>query len=254
MIYVVLGMHKSGTTLLSQILHHSGIDMGEFDDAVTYDGGNKYERAEPLDLDMDIMWAPDTEVLELEVPDRPTMTDDQRARMRRIIADCSAAHEDWGFKDPRACLLYDLWAEELPPHRIIAIHREPSEVWSHFKWHGMRRHHDNFKRAYSYLCRWHEHNAALLRILPSSPHPWIMLGHRELMTDPAEFTRLEAFVGRPLKDMRRQSLYRNRPRQDLFLAAAEAFHAYRRARSSAEAMAALGELRLQGSCPASPTA
>jgi hypothetical protein len=118
----------------------------------------------------------------------------------------------------------------------------------------MRRHHDNFKRAYSYLCRWHEHNAALLRILPSSPHPWIMLGHRELMTDPAEFTRLEAFVGRPLKDMRRQSLYRNRPRQDLFLAAAEAFHAYRRARSSAEAMAALGELRLQGSCPASPTA
>jgi len=29
MIYVVLGMHKSGTTLVSQILHRSGIDMGD---------------------------------------------------------------------------------------------------------------------------------------------------------------------------------------------------------------------------------
>lgn len=45
MIFVVLGMHKSGTTLVSQILHHSGIPMGDgFDENVTYDGGNKYER------------------------------------------------------------------------------------------------------------------------------------------------------------------------------------------------------------------
>mgnify|MGYP001063669191 CR=1 FL=1 len=33
-VFVVLGMHKSGTTLVSQILHRSGIEMGDADDVV----------------------------------------------------------------------------------------------------------------------------------------------------------------------------------------------------------------------------
>ena len=43
-IYVVLGMHKSGTTLISQILHHSGVNMGgaEIETSRSYDEGNKY--------------------------------------------------------------------------------------------------------------------------------------------------------------------------------------------------------------------
>ena len=44
MIYIILGMHKSGTTLISQILHKSGINMGNFNEDVSYDQGNKYER------------------------------------------------------------------------------------------------------------------------------------------------------------------------------------------------------------------
>ncbi|HPF69112.1 MAG TPA: sulfotransferase [Candidatus Krumholzibacteria bacterium] len=250
MIYVVLGMHKSGTTLVSQILHRSGIDMGDFDESVSYDGGNKYERDEPVELDMAIMGAPDTEVLFVETPDQPVMTAEQRARMRAIIADCSARHADWGFKDPRACLLYDLWAEELPPHRIIAVHRDPDEVWPHFKWRGLRRHHTNLHRAYAYLRRWHEHNAALLRILPHTSCEWIMLGHRELMSDPAEFARLERFVGRPLTDARRPELYRNRPSRDIVLRTAAWLLARRRGLRSGPTMAALAALRRRGAVPA----
>ena len=47
MIYVVLGMHKSGTTLVSQILHHSGVNMGGADLATvrSSDSGHTYSRA-----------------------------------------------------------------------------------------------------------------------------------------------------------------------------------------------------------------
>lgn len=250
MIVVVLGMHKSGTTLVSQILHRSGIPMGDFDESVSYDRGNKYEREATLALDMEIMRAPDDEVLDLAPPRTPALTPDQRARMRAIIAGCQAAHRAWGFKDPRACLLYDLWAQELPPHRIVAVYRDPAEVWSHFKWSGPRWYHTNFHRAYAYLNRWHEHNAALLRILAATPQPWIMVGYRELMADDGEFARLQDFLGRPLQDARKPGLYRNRPRRDLFLRTADRLLKWRHGISVDRTMDELGALRSAGSTPA----
>ena len=50
MIYVILGMHKSGTTLISRILDSSGINMGTFDESRSYSMGNKGERAETVSL------------------------------------------------------------------------------------------------------------------------------------------------------------------------------------------------------------
>jgi hypothetical protein len=51
MICVFLSMHKSGTTLVSEILHHSGINMGDdIDEHVSYDRGNKYEHESTLGL------------------------------------------------------------------------------------------------------------------------------------------------------------------------------------------------------------
>ena len=40
MIYALLGMHKSGTSLLSRILHESSINMGDFDESKGYDEVN----------------------------------------------------------------------------------------------------------------------------------------------------------------------------------------------------------------------
>ena len=58
MIYVVLGMHKSGTTLISETLHESGINMGEFSDiqqGIGYDEGHKYERRETQQINRQIL-------------------------------------------------------------------------------------------------------------------------------------------------------------------------------------------------------
>lgn len=217
MIYVVLGMHKSGTTLVSQILHHSGINMGEFDEGVSYDKGNKYERTETLALDMEILGTSDFEVLDLTAHGQLTLNDAQRHKMREIISACDSTHEDWGFKDPRCALTYRLWAEELPPHKVIAVYRDPAQVWPRFRWNGKRKYHTNFHRAYTYLERWHEHNAGILELLRAGQNEFLMINYHELMGGEADFRRLQEFVGRDLVDRRNRDLYRSRTSGDVFL-------------------------------------
>ena len=219
MVYVVLGMHKSGTTLVSQILHHSGISMGECLDAdVSYDQGNKYEREAVFGLNLVILGKDDALVLDVDAARGRVMSLAHREIMRAIIRDCHRRHADaWGFKDPRTCLTWPLWRQELPEHRIIAVYRHPAEVWPHFKWHGLRKRLCNFRYAWAYLNRWHEHNSGVMDAVAEAGDRAIVLGYHELMTGDDEFERLCRFVGRDLEDRRRPDLYRHRDRSDVFL-------------------------------------
>lgn len=170
-------MHKSGTTLVSQILHNSGINMGDFDENISYDKGNKYERQSTLRLDMDILGTEDFKVLDLTPGENVSLADDDRRRMRDIIRDCQEKFQDWGFKDPRSALTYNLWAEELPEHKIIAVFRDPAQIWPRYRWNGKRKFHTNFNRAYSYLHRWREHNVNILEFLKTGPMDHIVINY-----------------------------------------------------------------------------
>lgn len=243
LIYVVLGMHKSGTTLVSQILHSSGIDMGEFDPGVNYDRGNKYERAESLALDLDILGTDSYRVIDLPPLEHAVLSAAQRERMVSIIDACEEEHEDWGMKDPRMCLTYPLWADELPPHRLIVVFRDPTQIWQRFKWKGKQRLVINPRRAYIYQEMWVRHNRSILEILRSSDRESVVLGYHELMTDDREFARLQAFAGRSLHDVRKPELYRSRSEPDLLLKLAGWWLGRRTGLRSDETFAELEEYR-----------
>lgn len=242
MIFVVLGMHKSGTTLVSQILHHSGIDMGEFDENVSYDKGNKYERQSVLKLDMEILAAEDDRVMKLRSHRRRPNLEPQLAQMRQLIAECSAAHEDWGFKDPRTLLVYDLWRAELPEHKIVAVYRDAAEVWPRFRW-LLGKYHKNFHQAYRYLSIWQDHNLNLLKHLRETDQEYLLLSYRDLMSDDRAFTMLQSFVGRDLVDRRKPGLYRSRSGGDVFLATANAWMKLRLGRSWQDTFAELEAMK-----------
>jgi hypothetical protein len=243
LIYIVLGMHKSGTTLVSQILHNSGINMGEFDEEISYDKGNKHERLSTLQLDMDILGTEKFDVLDLTPDGTLTLSDDHRQRMREIIQDCQDKFQDWGFKDPRAALIYHLWAREMPEHKIIVVYRDPAQVWPRFRWDGKRKYYTNFNRAYSYLHRWREHNVNILESLHTRSMDHIVLSYNDLMKGDEELNRLEKFVGRDLVDMRKPGLFRSKAKRDIFLRFADWLLAIRTGQSTKDTMALLDAAR-----------
>jgi len=214
LIYVVLGMHKSGTTLVSQILHRSGINMGDnIDTGASYDQWGpeqKHERASTLLLNREILGlGDDGRFMHLEAPDTLQVTENQRARMQEIIQECNTAYADWGFKDPRTALTYPMWASQLPEHKIITIYRSPGEIWPRFRG-GRLNLYGNLSRACRLLKRWCEHNSRILTYLQNTKSDFLVLSYQELMTTNAEFNRLQEFVGRRLSDQRKESLYRSR--------------------------------------------
>lgn len=221
-IHVVLGMHKSGTTLVSELLHHAGIDMVDAaDHTAGYDDGNTWERESTKGVNHAILGS--AGAFSLETCGRPRRCGDaERGRMREVIAACSARHPDWGFKDPRTCLTYDLWAGELPPHRIIAVFRPLEEAWDHY-WASStgRRRVTVFRHC---LSQWCSYNAAILAALDRTAQPFIVIDYARLMTEPAEFARLERFVGRPLIDRRDPRMHRSRATRSVGYRLARVWH------------------------------
>ncbi len=218
MIYVILGMHKSGTTLVSQILQHSGINMGESIDAsISYDQGNKYERRSTRILNGEILGCNGMEIIDLVAPDTPQLTEEQRGRMREIIQNCNEQYMDWGFKDPRTCLVYPLWAAELPEHKIIVVYRSPAELWLRFRpVHVRNRYRDPFV-AWKLMQRWCEHNVNIVNYLQNTQMDFLVLEYQRLMSTQEEFYRLQEFVGIELNDRRRMGLYRRRSSKKFLL-------------------------------------
>jgi hypothetical protein len=135
LIYVILGMHKSGTTLVSQILHQSGINM--VDEAISenasYDQGDFYERQSARQVNEAILKPKSLSLFDIVPLKTLEMSAAERSQMQAMIRDCAQKYSDWGFKDPRTCLTYPLWASELPEHKIIAIYRSPDELWQRQK-------------------------------------------------------------------------------------------------------------------------
>jgi hypothetical protein len=233
MIYVVLGMHKSGTTLLAQILHASGIHMGEFDSEVGYDGGNHFERDDCREVNRDglggaqiwPLWLAVARWLGLEkryyvhslsVTSRAVLAGEMsaatRGRMRQVISRADARHENWGFKDPSTCLIYPWWRSELPTHRVIAVYRGYGQLLKHYgvgSWRQL-----NVPRLFRALRSWTLHNQRILAALKTCGDSAILVSYERLMDGEAEMQRLEAFVGQPVVDARRRSQHRHGGQSD----------------------------------------
>lgn len=210
MIYVILGMHKSGTTLLAQTLHHSQINMGDFAPGVGYDQGNQYERQSTLDLNLSLLQHQSVYGITFQKTPKLHPTTEQLARIQAITERYNQAFMDWGFKDPRTCLTYSVWSDYLPNHKLIIVYRSPQEIWPRFRYNGWRLTYTNPERAWRFVNSWYEYNASILEALQTTSHPFIVLNYRDLMTTQAEFDRLQRFVEVPLNDQRRAEMYRNK--------------------------------------------
>jgi hypothetical protein len=137
---LVLGMHRSGTSLLANILHILGIEMmNQKPHASRKNPSGFWEREDLMAVQDDILAALGVPIgsaaHSLPLPEGWW----QQAAIRPLKAkllDLVAAHLDrvkgpWGFKDPRTCRLLPLWSEILAEldasPRIVWAVRHPSE-------------------------------------------------------------------------------------------------------------------------------
>jgi len=212
---VVLGMHKSGTTLLADTLHHSGIEMLVGDKSASYDQGNKMERAETLALNVALLDCEGRESHRILDPLDPARAPvGLRTRARDLVAGLEARGKPWGFKDPRTLLTIGFWEDILKTPRLIGVFRDPAEVFQHYARKAGRRwiSRDPFFLPDS-VQAWCVYNRALRDLAQRRPD-MLLLNYSSFMDGSEEIERLSSFVGRPLQDRRRPNLRRSSASQD----------------------------------------
>lgn len=117
---IILGMHRSGTSLIAGILHRLGISMG--DNFTQSDPWDHYEDPVMVTLNQQLLTAaggnwhnpPGAKKLW-------TSSHQYNERIQRYIRDRNNG-SPWGFKDPRTCLTVNLW------HHHLSFWDEPKYI------------------------------------------------------------------------------------------------------------------------------
>jgi len=128
---IIAGMHRSATTLTARWLQACGLYIGDqlLDSKYNHANpdGNHFEDLDFLNLHKAILLDNGlpangfitTQVLEV----RPHRVD----QARQVLA-ARADYEQWGWKDPRTCLLLDFWREQVPDANMLVIYRHYKNV------------------------------------------------------------------------------------------------------------------------------
>jgi hypothetical protein len=139
---IVIGMHRSGTSLLSKLLQGAGVPMGSdrnvHDESAFFLELNKFLfRAAHADWDY-----PQPMLLALEVPElRHALVEHLRSRCasmatraylgwRRFLRSSRIETQTgpWGWKDPRNTFTLPLWLEVFPSARVLNVYRNGVDV------------------------------------------------------------------------------------------------------------------------------
>lgn len=124
-VLVIAGMHRSGTSLITQWLYKCGLQVG--DELMAPGIGNEEGHFEDMDFIrahcdvLDMINQPTDGFLNVEMPPVP------EAGMRRleaVIQQKNEANKQWGWKDPRTCLFLPAYRELLPDARYLIIVRD----------------------------------------------------------------------------------------------------------------------------------
>lgn len=140
---IVLGMHRSGTSLISRCLGLLGVELGPEENLLAPDGFNPtgfWEHKTVVGLNDEVLaifggtWN--------SLPELPDgWENDPRLAQLREIAAAFIKKEfgrfcSWGFKDPRTCVTLPFWKPLLPPARYVLCFRSPADV-AHSLEHAM---------------------------------------------------------------------------------------------------------------------
>jgi hypothetical protein len=194
----ILGMHRSGTSLVSRVLNLLGVNLGPWDSISKKgeDNPKGYWEHHPIALLNDEILArfggswdrppkfPPGWHLDVEL-------EDLREKARRLVRDDFSSQLIWGWKDPRTCLTVPFWQELVGGLRYVICVRNPSAVVA-----SLRRR--NGMAAESAERLWLAHVQSALAHTTGRARMFVAYEH--LIGDwRPEVARLAAFIGAPAR-------------------------------------------------------
>lgn len=126
---MIAGMHRSGTSMLAQLLQASGLFIGQR--LMDANRGNPEGHFEDLDFcelscgvlsDNGLPWNGFVSDV------APVVSAERRRQAEELVGRRHALGRLWGWKDPRTILMLDLWSGLLPNAHFVFIFRAPWEV------------------------------------------------------------------------------------------------------------------------------
>ena len=133
-IICVVGMHRSGTSMITRLLNMCGLELGPANRLLKPDKANPlghFEHRGFLDLDRKLLkhfhatW--------YNPPDLPLKWEHDASvvpllRQARALAASFPEGRPWGWKEPRACLFLPFWQLAIPGMKFLICLRSPLEV------------------------------------------------------------------------------------------------------------------------------
>ncbi len=191
----VTGMHRSGTSMVANLLNLCGLYLGEEGDLIGPSAHNTrgyWENRKFLEINEEILsrggggW------------DMPPAARTDGARSDGYVSLQSRAeqcvlalrdHPAWGWKDPRTCLTIPFWKTLFPEIRVVVCVRSPLEVVSSLKKRG------STSRALGFHL-WKTYNQRLLAEIP--PERRIVTHYDTFFSNPqGELRRIVDYLGLP---------------------------------------------------------
>ena len=125
---VVLGMHRSGTSMFADIISRLGFYTGETEELLEPQVDNPkgfWERRDVVQLNDLILKEAGGSWFN---PPISTYEKDYTKKMTNILAALASRNSPWLIKDPRLLLTWPLWKEALKNAVPIIVHRSPLDV------------------------------------------------------------------------------------------------------------------------------
>ena len=131
--YLVLGMHRSGTSLVANLLHNHGIDMGQghWKPGPNEDNPNGYfEDYRFRAINDDLLKASKYHVKDWEyrIPHIATPNKKINKRMNTLKSIIAKKERPCGAKDPRFCLTWRRWRFDPEITQVVFVYRDVEAV------------------------------------------------------------------------------------------------------------------------------
>jgi hypothetical protein len=188
---VVLGMHRSGTSVAASLVRRLGVYMGDrLMPAYESNPLGHFEALEFVELNDQILvhcggsWNDPPKLNELLGSRRRFAR-----QIRNLVRERNSHHAIWGWKDPRTVLTFDHYVPYLVSPRLMVCSRSCEAVS-----HSLAERDRSGVAANQALCL--EYEKRLMRLLSKYPFPRIFIDYDRLRSDPvAEVSRIDAFLG-----------------------------------------------------------